>query len=190
MNKANTRTDSVRNDSGGYRTWKQKEQAPEKKDLNTASFTEFPDLVKDTKKKTVFEGTSLANKLKETIAAEEEAAIQRRLKKGETPEMILREMCSVLPLKGAKRTSGPIEIPWWVTDESMPVIFPSFKHKSLAQLAQERRWKRLGVNPRDVYLYDREVVEDDDVVSLPSEPASEEEDFAELNVQEEEILQQ
>lgn len=154
------------------------------------SFTEFPDLVKDGTKKTVFEGTSLANKLKDAIAAEEEAAIQKRLKKGDTPETILREMCTVLPLKGARRSSEPMEIPWWVTDESMPIIFPSFKHKSLAQLAQERRWKRLGVNPREIYLDDTADKEEDDTVSLPSDVPSDNEDFIEVNGHEEEILQQ
>jgi hypothetical protein len=159
----------ARVDSGGYRSWKQKDQVPEKKELNPASFTEFPDLVKAAPKKTVFEGTSLASKLKEVIAAEEEAAIQKRLKKGETPDQILREMCVVLPLKGRTNASQqPLEIPWWVTDESKLIVIPPFRHKSLVQISNERRLKRLGVNPRDIYVFDEPQDDMDDTVSLPS----------------------
>jgi hypothetical protein len=164
MNKANMKVDS-----GNYRSWKQKDPATgEQKAMNPASFTEFPDLVKSAPKKTVFEGASLASKLKEVIAAEEEAAIQKRLKKGETPDQILREMCVVLPLTGSKQYSQPTEVPWWVTDESKPTILPPFKPKSLAQMTEERRWKRLGVNPRNLSLYDEPSDDKDDVVSLPS----------------------
>ena len=159
----------VRVDSGGYRSWKQKDPTTgEKKEMNPASFTEFPDLVKGAPKKTVFEGTSLASKLKEVIAAEEEAAIQKRLKKGETPEQILREMCVALPLKSKTKSTEPIEIPWWVTDETKPIVIPPFRPKSCVQLAEERRLKRLGVNPRELYLYDEPQDDIDDVVSLPS----------------------
>lgn len=184
MNKANTKVDS-----GGYRTWKQKDQAPEKKELNPASFTEFPDLVKSAPKKTVFEGTSLASKLKEVIAAEEEAAIQKRLKKGDTPEQILREMCVSLPLKRTTKSTETIEIPWWVTDDTAPIVLPPFKHKSLLQLARERRLKRLGVNPRDMYLYDEPQEDIDDTVSLPSVSDHLSEPEEEEALQEEVMLQ-
>jgi hypothetical protein len=167
MIKAHTSTS--RSDSGGYRSWKQKDQEPKKeKVLNPASFTEFPDLVKAAPKKTIFEGGSLATKLKEAIAAEEEEAIQKRLKKGVTPETILREMCVSLPLKGTKSSQEPIEIPFWVTDNTKPTILPPFRPKTMKQQTDERRWRRLGVNPYEVSI-DDEVDEAEEVVSLPSE---------------------
>lgn len=153
--------------AAGYRSWKKKEEP--KKEVNLSSTSDFPELVTDTKKKTVFEGTSLAAKLKETIAAEEEAAILKRLKKGDTPEMILRESCVILPLKGGKPSSEPFEVPWWVTDTSIPVHIPAFKHKTLEQLAEERRWKRYGINPNTTMLIDDVMYDDfeDDKVSMP-----------------------
>jgi hypothetical protein len=156
------------NSVGGYRAWKKKEDVEVKKEINMASFTEFPDLVKDAPKKTVFEGTSLASKLKEVIHAEEEAAIQKRLKKGDTPEMILREQCVVLPLK-TKGPTEPLVVPEWVTDTSKPAMIAPFRHKSLDQLKNERKWKRMGVNPFDIMLHDEpEEQYIDDAVSLPS----------------------
>jgi hypothetical protein len=164
MNKA-----TMKMDSGNYRSWKQKDPLTgEQKPMNPASFTEFPDLVKSAPKKTVFEGTSLASKLKDVIAAEEEAAVQKRLKKGETPDQILRELCVVLPLNGSKSYTMPTEVPWWVTDDSKPIVLPPFKPKSHLQLAEERRWKRLGVNPTNLSLYDESPEDKDDGVSLPS----------------------
>lgn len=163
--------------TAGYKSWKNKETTaagvPIKKEINVGSVTEFPDLVKDTKKKTVFEGTSLASKLKETIAAEEEAAILKRLKKGDTPEMLLREGCVSLPLKNYKGPSvstGPLEVPWWVTDTTKPVIIPPFRSKTLYELAEERRWKRIGINPNDTMLIDENMFDDyePDRVSLPA----------------------
>ena len=150
-----------------YRSWKKKEEP--KKELNIASFTEFPDLVKDTKKTNAFEGTSLAAKLKQTIAEEEEAAVLKRIKKGETPEMILRESCVSLPLKGANKSSEPFVAPWWLTDASEPIVLPRFKHKTYEELSQERKWKRLGINPNDLMLYDDEEYDDeeDDGVPMP-----------------------
>lgn len=172
MNKANRPSDS-----GGYRSWKQKDQPTVEKKLNPASFMEFPDLIKAAPKKSVFEGASLAAKLKDAIAAEEEEAIQKRLKKGTTPETILREMCVVLPLKGVHGTKTEYEVPSWVTDTSKPIILPPFKLKTLKQLADERRLRRLGINPFDLNLND-EFQEEDDAVSLPSEaPPFEEEDL-------------
>lgn len=156
------------NKANDYRTWKQKDTTVEKT-LNPASMTEFPDLVKGSQKKTVFEGTSLANKLKEAIAAEEEAAIQRRLKKGVTPEEILREQCVCLPLKGNKNYTHILEVPDWVTDDIKPIIIPPFRHKTMAQLAEERRWRRLGITPKDLRLYDNgDTDEEDDRISIPS----------------------
>ena len=171
MNKANRPSDS-----GGYRSWKQKDQPAAEKTLNSASFMEFPDLIKAAPKKNVFEGASLAAKLKDAIAAEEEEAIQKRLKKGTTPETILREMCVVLPLKGVHGTKTDYEVPSWVTDTSKPIILPPFKLKTLKQLADERRLRRLGINPYDLNLNDDFL--DDDAVSLPSEaPPFEEEEL-------------
>jgi hypothetical protein len=171
MNKTNRPSDS-----GGYRSWKQKEEAPAKV-FNPTSITQFPDLIKAAPKKSVFEGASLATKLKDAIAAEEEEAIQKRLKKGTTPETILREMCVSLPLKGGHGTKTEYEIPSWVTDTSKPMVLPCFKLKTLKQLAEERRLRRLGINPYDLNLND-DFHEDDDVVSLPSEaPPFEEEDI-------------
>lgn len=161
-------------DSGpGYKSWKNKEEPNKKNDLNMGSFTEFPDLVKEPKKKSAFEGTSLAAKLKETIAAEEEAAILKRLKKGDTPEMILRESCAVLPLKGGPYRAEPLIVPDWVMDTTLPTVFPPFRHKTLEQLAHERRLRRLGVSPRDTRLFDEtDYEEPDDAVSIPSETSS------------------
>lgn len=146
-----------------YKAWKNKdEKKEEKKEVNMASFSEFPDLVKTTEKKTVFEGSSLADKLKEVIAAEEQAAMQRRLKKGETPESILREMCVSLPLKRKKLDSGdessaePMTVPDWVTDISKPILYPPFKHKSYEQLKTERMMRRYGLQPSQTMLYDNE----------------------------------
>lgn len=177
-------------DSGSYRTWKQKDPVTgEQKPMNPASVTEFPDLVPNAPKKTVFEGTSLASKLKEVIAAEEEAAIQKRLKKGETPDQILREMCAVLPLKGTKPYRETTEVPWWVTDDSKPIVFPRFIPKSHLQMAQERRWTRLGVNPTNLSLYDDSPEDKDDCISLPSysnsddEPEDEDVQYEELALQ-------
>ncbi len=157
-----------------YKSWKNKEMTAEGKKIekvvNISSATDFPDLVKNEAKKTVFEGTSLASKLKESIAAEEEAAILKRLKKGDTPEMIHREGCVSLPLKNYKGApAGPIEAPWWVMDTSKPVLIPPFRPKSLQELAEERRWKRLGIDPRQTMLIDEEMYDDyeADKVSLP-----------------------
>ncbi len=168
------------NKANDYRTWKQKDKAVEKT-LNPASTDDFPDLVKDVTKKSVFEGTSLANRLKEAIAAEEEAAIQRRWKKGDTPEQILREQCMTLPLKGNKSYAQILEVPEWVTDDSKPFVMPPFRPKSHSQIMQERRWRRLGINPNDLYLYDIDKRDDfeDDKVSVPSIPENFEEFVAE-----------
>lgn len=159
-------------DGAGYRAWKNKDTVPaQKKEPNISSFTEFPDLVKDQKKQTVFEGASLASKLKEVIAAEEEAAILKRLKKGDTPEMILRESCVSLPLKGAQKGStSEFTAPWWVTDTTAPVILPAFRPKSLEQQAEERLWKRVGIDPSKTFLFDDTQDEEfiDDAVSIPS----------------------
>jgi hypothetical protein len=160
-----------------YRAWKQKETP---KEVKMDSFKDFPDLVADPKKKTVFEGVSLASKLKEVLAAEEEAAIQKRLKKGDTPEQILREGCVVLPLKSSskKRSTEELSVPDWVLDHTAPVAFPSFRPKSLQQAQQERYWARLGINPTQTYLYDDDVEDDaaeDDAASVISLPNPKEE---------------
>jgi hypothetical protein len=167
--------------SGGYKSWKKQDVKEVKKEVNISSFSDFPDLVKEAPKKTVFEGNSLANKLKEVIAAEEEAAIQKRLKKGDTPEMILRESCTILPLKTKTKTktlaTDPMEVPWWVTDSTQPILFPAFRPKSLAQLAEERKWRRLGIRPSDVMLHDEPDDEEyiPDTLSIPSSDISMEE---------------
>jgi hypothetical protein len=185
MNKANY----AKSDSGGYRAWKQKEEEVKKeKGINSASFTEFPDLVQPVTKKTVFEGASLAMKLKEAIAAEEEEAIQKRLKKGITPETILREMCVSLPIKGLRVSTEPLEVPSWVTDNTKPFIMRPFRPKSMKQLAEERRWRRLGINPHELMLED-ETGYEDDKISLPSDeiPPSMEQDET---IFEEEVYQE
>lgn len=174
MNKTTKASDSV-----GYRSWKQKDQAPVKdKPLNASSFTEFPDLVKSGPKKTLFEGASLAAKLKEAIAAEEEEAIQKRLKKGATPEMLLREMCVVLPLTRSGNAPPPEEfvVPSWVTEEYKPtIIIPPFYPRTHRQMIEQMRWKRLGINPNNLFLNDTLVEEElEDAVSLPPEEGWEE----------------
>jgi hypothetical protein len=153
-----------------YKAWKKKDTVQE---VRMDSFKDFPELVSDSKKKTVFEGVSLASKLKEVLAAEEEAAIQKRLKKGETPEQILREACVVLPLKSSKKKSTEdLVIPDWLLDHTDPVVIPWFRPKSLQQARQERYWARLGINPTQTNLYDDEEEEDDtmSVVSVPTQP--------------------
>ena len=168
MNKFNA-LDMEPDTKASYMAWKKKEDPTKPKEINVASFTEFPDLVKEVQKKSVFEGTSLAAKLKETIAAEEEAAILKRLKKGDTPEMILREGCVSLPYKG-KAPEEPFAVPWWVTDTTNPIIIPPFKHKTMEELAQERYWRRIGVNPKDTMLFDEpESLYIPDRVSLPDD---------------------
>ncbi len=168
--------------SGSYRAWKQ--AVPEKpKELNSASFTEFPDLVKSTAKPTVFQGMSLAARLKEAIAAEEEAAILKRLKKGETPDQILRESCTVLPCKGLKAIDSPV--PDWVTDTQPIVVGPIPKVKSLDDQIQERKWRRLGLTPAlwmESFQEDEHTEYEPDTVSLPSDTESiqEEEENLEL----------
>jgi len=165
-----------------YRTWKKKEEAP--KEVNMASFSDFPDLIKSDTKKTVFAGTSLATKLKEVIAAEEDAAIMRRLKKNNIQDTI-REGFAILPLSSkSKMTTDDINVPDWMMDGVETECFPSYKHKSLDQIAKERKWKRYGVNPRKVMLYDIEEPEYvDDKVSLPDtslDTEVEEEDVIEM----------
>ena len=157
-----------------YRDWKQAPAKP--KEVNPASFAEFPDLGKPVAKPTVFQGTSLAARLKDAIAAEEEAAVLKRLKKGETPEQILRESCTVLPCKGL--TSKSSSVPDWVTDAQPIETIPSFRHKSQDQVAQERAWKRLGIAVRP-----EPVEEDLDTVSLPSDDGSQEEEEQEENLE-------
>lgn len=168
-----------------YKSWKNKEVTADgtkiEKVVNVSSVTEFPDLVAKSSsepKKSVLEGTSLAAKLKETIAAEEEAAILKRLKKGDTPEMILREGCVSLPLKNY--TQGvAMTVPEWVTDTTKQDIPAMFKHKSLDQLAKEREWKRQGIDPKELMLFDEP--QDDgefipDAISLPDDDSIIEED--------------
>jgi len=158
---------------------------PEKpKELNPASFTEFPDLVKSTSKPTVFQGMSLASRLKEAIAAEEEAAILKRLKKGETPDQILRESCAVLPCKGL--TAVESSVPDWVTDTQAVVVGPRIRVKSLEDQIQERKWRRLGVTPSlwmEPPRYDDQE-DEPDTVSLPSDTESlHDEEMEEENVE-------
>jgi len=160
--------------STSYRTWKKDEKQTKKEEMNMASFSDFPELGTNVAKKTVFEGVSLASKLKEAIAAEEEAAILKRLKKGDTPEMILRENCVVLPFKRPRKVVlEPLQVPEWVTDTTSPDVFPLFRHKTLAQLAKERKWKRMGISGPTIQ---REVLQEEDledVVSLPEDDSPE-----------------
>jgi hypothetical protein len=159
-----------------YKSWKNKEVTADgkaiKKDVNLSSVTDFPELVKGDMKKSVFEGTSLAAKLKEVIQAEEEAAILKRIKKGETAEDIFRESCAVLPLK-TPVLSNPKELvaPWWVMDTTEPIVLPRFNPKTPQQVAEERRYKRYGIHPANTMLFDDSQSEcdmEDDRVSLPS----------------------
>jgi hypothetical protein len=145
-----------------YSAWK-KPGVSKEVTLNMTSFKEFPDLIQSPQAKSVFQGVSLATKLKEAIAAEEEAATLKRLKKGETPELLLRECCAVLPCKGLKDTSGGL-VPDWVT-ETQPIESPaSYRHKSLQQISEERLWKRLGSPPTQST---RDQEDEDETISLP-----------------------
>ena len=167
---------------GGYRAWKQ--AVPDKpKEVNSASFTEFPDLIKATAKPTVFQGMSLAARLKEAIAAEEEAAILKRLKKGDTPEQILRESCVVLPCKGLKAVDS--SVPDWVTDTQSIVVGPMPRVKTLEDQIQERKWRRLGITP-SISIWsppDQEEEYEPDTVSLPSDTESLQEEEEEQNLE-------
>lgn len=159
-----------------YKSWKNKEMTADgktiKKEVNLSSVTDFPELVKGDTKKSVFEGTSLASKLKEVIQAEEEAAILKRIKKGETAEDIFRESCLVLPFKNSNpSTPKDFVAPWWVTDVTEPIVLPPFKQKSPEQVRQERLYKRYGIHPANTMLFDESQSEcdmEDDRVSLPS----------------------
>lgn len=161
-----------------YSAWK-KPGGSKEVPLNMSSFKEFPDLVQTPQAKSVFQGVSLATKLKEAIVAEEEAAVLKRLKKGETPEMLLRECCAVLPCKGLKGTSEVV-VPDWVT-ETQPIDSPaSYRHKSLQQLSEERKWKRLGCPPTESAKAHED---EDDTVSLPETVGSHSEHEEEENVE-------
>jgi hypothetical protein len=183
MNRSKPTANPIVEPNVGYRSWKNKEVtatgAPIKKEVNLASFTDFPDLVKNEPKKTAFEGVSLASKLKEVIAAEEEAAILKRLKKGDTPEMIFRESCVSLPLKNYKGEGVEKEFkaPWWVTDTTMPVRIPRFHPRSLEEIALERRYKRYGLTYGQTFFDNPN--DEEDVLSLPSMPDDRESLFEE-----------
>lgn len=162
---ANTRYPVPAPSGPSYKSWKNKEVTADgkaiKKEVNISSFSDFPDLVRaDPKKTSAFTGTSLAAKLKEVIAAEEEAAILKRIKKGETPEDIFRESCVILPLKGGNPNAEPeFKAPWWVTDTSNPIVMPPFTPRSYEQQKQERFYRRYGINPAQTMLFDAEVDE-------------------------------
>jgi hypothetical protein len=167
--------------STSYRSWKKEDAKDKKPEVNMASFSDFPELGVSGPKKTVFEGVSLASKLKDAIAAEEEAAISKRLKKGDTPEMILRECCVALPLKRTKKVVlEPLQVPDWTTDTTLPEVFPSFRHKTLAQIAKERRWKRMGIAGPLIHGERSQEEDLEDNVSLPEETPPEMEDESEI----------
>ncbi len=174
MNRRRETTNPIVNPAVSYSSWKKKEVTetgvPIKKEVNVASFTEFPDLVKGDTKKTAFEGVSLANKLKEVIAAEEEAAVLKRLKKGHTPEMIFREGCISLPLKNyqGEGVEKEFKAPSWLLDTTNPILMPAFNHKSQEELAFERRYKRFGLTYSDCLSEPQSVNED--TYSVPSMP--------------------
>jgi hypothetical protein len=164
----------------GYKAWKNKEVTADgkaiKKEVNISSVSEFPDLVQVQSPKTssAFAGTSLAAKLKEVIAAEEEAAILKRIKKGETPEDIFRESCTILPLK-TKMLSADAEFkaPWWVTDTSNPIVMPRFNPRSYEEQRMERFYRRYGINPVKTMLFDDQSSEyeyEEDSISVASLP--------------------
>ncbi len=164
----------------GYKAWKNKEVTADgkaiKKEVNISSVSEFPDLVQGQSQKapSAFAGTSLAAKLKEVIAAEEEAAILKRIKKGETPEDIFRESCTILPLK-TKMPSADAEFkaPWWVTDTSNPIVMPRFTPKSFEEQRMERFYRRYGINPTKTMLFDDQASEyeyEEDCISVASLP--------------------
>lgn len=91
----------------GYLTWKKQNEKP--KELNMASFSDFPDLgsspvAAKEAKSGVFAKVSLVDKLKQTIAAEEEEIKRRRLEDHDKEERWLRKNCVALPCKGLKAT--------------------------------------------------------------------------------------
>lgn len=171
------------NPTADYRTWKNQEDEPGKKEVNLSSFTDFPDLVKGAEKKSVFEGSSLADRLKEVIAAEEHEAIQRRLKKGETPESLLRDSCTILPYKREAykpRITEALIAPYWVTDISNPILIPPIKCKSFEDMKKERLYRRYNIYPNSTMLIDHEDTEeiediDDSISDTVSLPPSDEE---------------
>ena len=172
-----------RKPASSYRAWKKNETG---EDVKIDSVRDFPSLVQAQKKQSVFEGVSLASKLKDVLAAEEEAAVQKRLKKGDTAEQILRESCVVLPLRSSskKKTSESLVIPDWVLDHSTPLVLPSFRPKSFPQVQQERYWARLGVDSTQTKLYDTQDDDNLSVVSMPTHENHEEEDQPSLSEEE------
>lgn len=154
--------------------------------MNIASFTDFPDLTETPlKKKDVFAGISLADRLKETIA-EEEAAQIRRMKREEKEETWLRANCVALPLKGYK---GPRNPPpqedeedtrvWMHELDVEPIsVMPSFRHASLLQQKQLTKLKKVQLQiEEDNYRWQVSSDVDDEVdrVSLPSLPGDDDE---------------
>jgi hypothetical protein len=172
-----------------YSAWKRK--TVEAKPVNIASFTDFPDLSEaPLKKKDVFAGISLADRLKETIA-EEEAAQIRRMKREEKEEAWLRANCVALPLKGYTGRTNPPPVEgeedtrsWMHELDAEPVIvMPPFRPASLLQQQQLNKLKKLQRQvEEDNYRWQvtSNFEEEMDRASLPSLP-EDEETYAEGN---------
>lgn len=118
----------------GYLAWKKQNEKP--KEINMASFTEFPDLAANPQttkqaKSGVFANVSLVDKLKQTIAAEEEEIKRRRLEDHDKEERWLRKNCVALPCKGLKPSErDPDSAPVYHFKEDVYVPMPLFQIKT------------------------------------------------------------
>lgn len=119
----------------GYRAWKKETEEIKIKNkvVDVNSTEDFPDFMGSKEKKShdVFGGISLADKLKETIAAEEEAIRRRRLQDDEKEERWIRENCVSLPCKGLKALPNDPEFKYvYHHKDILPIEMPLFYPKS------------------------------------------------------------
>ncbi len=139
----------------GYRAWKQDQIKP--KEISLSSESDFPDLVTPQEKSTspdIFGGVSLADKLKQTIAAEEEAIRRRRLQDDEKEGRWIREHCVALPCKGLKAVPRDPAVKHAYHHKGiMPLEMPLFYPKTMEQYQYMRKitvLEQLGADIRDL----------------------------------------
>ncbi len=121
-----------------YRAWKKEAEDVKIKNkvVDVNSTEDFPDFMgsKEKKSQDIFGGISLADKLKETIAAEEEAMRRRRLQDDEKEEKWIRDNCVALPCKGLKESPKDTEVKYvyhhkGISPIEMPLFYPKSKEE-------------------------------------------------------------
>lgn len=166
----------------GYMAWKKQNEKP--KEVNMASFNDFPDLgtpsVAKEQKTGVFGHVSLADKLKQTIAAEEEEIKRRRLEDHDKEERWLRKNCVALPCKGLKATEKDPESPTiYHFKDDVYIPMPLFQPKTQEQYSYIRKiavLDAIGANiPQDTIIeipmdfveenYDQETNNEEQLIS-------------------------